>query len=71
MFSDAAWAQERLLTEVALLALGSGKSRSDSQVFAVAPHPGLGGMIRAENLVAMDLEVWHHICSQLRAQLQR
>jgi len=71
MFSDAAWAQERLLTEVALLAQDRGKSRSDSQVFAVAPHPGLGGMIREENLVAMDLEVWHHICSQLRAQLQR
>ena len=71
MFSDAAWARERLLTEVALLAQDKGKARAESQVFAVAPHPGIGGMIRVESLVAMDLEVWHHICSQLRSRLDR
>ena len=71
MFSEAARAQERLLTEVVLLAQEKGKSRAESQVFAVAPHPSLGGVIRVESLVAMDLEVWHHICSQLRAQPQR
>jgi hypothetical protein len=70
LFSSAKWAQERLLTEVVLLAKERGKVRPESQVFAVAPHPSLGGRIRVENLVAMELQVWHHICSQLRAHAQ-
>lgn len=70
LFSDAEWAQERLLTEVALLAQERGKGRSQAQVFAVAPHPSLGGRIGVENLMAMDLEVWHHICSEIRLQIQ-
>jgi hypothetical protein len=70
MFSDAEWARERLLTELALLAQEQGKTRLENQVFAVAPHPCLGGEIRAGNLMAMDLEVWHHICSEIRPQVQ-
>jgi hypothetical protein len=70
MFSNAKWAQERLLTEVVLLALEKGKVRPEAQVFAIAPHPHLGGKIRAENLVAMDLEVWHQICTQLKNGVQ-
>ena len=70
LFSNAGWAQERLLTEVALLAQERGKTRLQAQVFAVAPHPSLGGRIRVENLMAMDLEIWHHICSEIRPQVQ-
>jgi hypothetical protein len=70
LFSDARWAQERLLTEVALLAQERGKTRLPAQVFAVAPHPSLGGRIGVESLVAMDLEVWHHICSEIRPRVQ-
>jgi len=70
LFSNADWAQERLLTEIALLAHERGKARPQAQVFSVAPHPSLGGLIGVENLMAMDLEVWHHICSQIRSQVQ-
>ena len=69
-FSDSEWAQERLLTEVALLAQERGKTRPENQVFAVAPHPCLGGRIRVESLVVMDVQVWHHICAQLRSPAQ-
>ena len=60
------WARERLVTELLLLAEERGIRRGQHQVFAVAPHPFLSGSLRVENLVAMDLPVWHHICSQLR-----
>jgi hypothetical protein len=70
LFSDAEWAQERLLTEVALLAQERGRPRLQTQVFAVAPHPSLGGRIAVDNLLAMDLQVWHHICSEIRPQVQ-
>lgn len=66
LFSDPAWAQERLVTELLFLAEERGIRRDQHQVFAVAPHPFLSGTLRVENLVAMDLPVWHHICSQLR-----
>lgn len=67
LFSDADWARERLLTEVCLLAEERGKTRAEHQVYAVAPHPSLGGKIRVELLMAMDLEVWHHIALSLRS----
>lgn len=66
MFSDPEWANERLLTQVCLLADERGKKRADHQVFAVAPHPSLGGKIRVEMLMAMDLQVWHHIALSLK-----
>jgi len=70
LFSNPEWAQERLLTEVALLAQERGKARRQDQIFAVAPHPTFSGKIRVESLMPMELQVWHHICSQLRAQVQ-
>jgi len=66
LFSDPSWAQEQLVTELLLLAQERGIRRGQHQVFAVAPHPCLSGSLGVENLVAMDLHVWHHICSQLR-----
>ena len=66
MFSDPDWARERLLTEVCLLADERGKTRAEHQVFAVAPHPCLGGKIRVELLMPMDLEIWHHVAVTLR-----
>jgi hypothetical protein len=69
LFANAKWAQERLLVEVVLLAKERGKQRPEAQVFAIAPHPYLGGKIRAETLMPMDLEVWHHICSQVRTRV--
>ena len=68
LFSDHAWAQEQLIAELALLANEQGKTRAAHQVYAVAPHPCFTGKLRVENLTAMDLHIWHHICSQLRAQ---
>lgn len=69
LFSDPKWAQERLLVEVVLLAEQRGKQRPQHQVFAIAPHPRLGGQIRPETLMPMDLEVWHHICAQVRGHV--
>jgi hypothetical protein len=66
LFSDPSWAQEQLITELVLLANERGVRREQHQVFACAPHPCLTGGVRVENLVAMDLHIWHHICSQLR-----
>ena len=66
LFSDPSWARERLVMELLLLAEERGIRRGQHQVFAVAPHPCLSGSLGVENLVAMDLPVWHHICSQLR-----
>ena len=47
-----------------------GKTRPENRVFAVAPHSCLGGRIRVESLVVMDVQVWHHICAQLRPPAQ-
>ena len=66
LFSDHAWAEERLMTELVMLASERGMVRPAHQVFALAPHPSFTGAIRVENPVVMDLTVWHHICSQLR-----
>lgn len=66
LFADPAWAKTRLLTEVALLAQERGIWREPRQVFAVAPHPSFTGSLRVEQLMPMDLLVWHHIAVQLR-----
>ena len=68
LFADRKWAQKRLMTEVLLLADERGVRRNAQQVFSVAPHPRFTGEIRVEQLVAMDLHIWHHIWSQLRAR---
>lgn len=68
LFSDRAWAEERLVAELALLADERGKTREPHQVFAVAPHPCFTGELRFEDLTAMGLHIWHHMCAQLRAQ---
>jgi hypothetical protein len=60
------WAQERLLTEVVLLASEQSVVRARHQVFAIAPHPLFTGSILAGNLVPMDLVVWHSIALQHR-----
>jgi hypothetical protein len=66
LFADPTWAEERLLTEVAMLARERGIERPARQVFAVAPHPTFTGSLRVEQLMPMDLAVWHHIATQLR-----
>lgn len=66
LFADRSWAQERLMTELLMLAQERGVRREQHQVFAITPHPSFTGALRVENLVAMDLYVWHRICSQLR-----
>jgi hypothetical protein len=71
LLADPAWAEPRLLTEVALLARDHGIVRPQHQVFAVAPHPTFTGSVTAGNLVPMDLKIWHHIASQIREQTGR
>jgi hypothetical protein len=66
LFANPEWAQEQLLTELLLLAEERGVRRSADQVFAAAPHPSFSGSLRVENLVPMNLSVWHHICAQIR-----
>jgi hypothetical protein len=66
LFSDSAWAQERLFTQLLLLANERGITRAAHQVFAAAPHPCLSGKLRVEHLMPMDLPAWHHVCSQFR-----
>jgi hypothetical protein len=68
LFADSAWAQPRLLTEVALLARERGIERAPGQVFAIAPHPSFTGSLRVEQLMPMDLSVWHTIAVQLRTE---
>jgi len=66
LFSNAKWAEEQLITDLALLAKERGKSREQHQVFAFAPHPTFTGSLSVDNIMPMDINVWHHICSQLR-----
>jgi hypothetical protein len=66
LFADPAWAEERLLAELALLAHERGMERPRHQVFAVAPHPRFTGSVRVEQLTSMDLIVWHSLATQLR-----
>jgi len=65
-FTDAEWADERLMPNVILLAEEQGKVRQPDQVYSIAPHPCMTGKILAEQLGAMDLSVWHSICTQMR-----
>jgi hypothetical protein len=67
LFADPDWAQSRLLTDVALLARDQAVERPHRQVFAIAPHPSITGSITTDNLMPMDVAVWHHIALQLRA----
>jgi hypothetical protein len=66
LFADPVWAEEHLMTDLVVLASERGAIRPPHRVFALAPHPSLTGTISVDNLVVMDLAVWHHICSQLR-----
>ena len=68
LFADPAWAKLRLLTEVALLARERGIERAPRQVFAAAPHPSFTGSLLVEQLMPMDLLVWHTIAVQLRPE---
>ncbi len=66
LLADPSWAEERLLTAVALLARERGIERPPDQVFAFAPHPCFTGALRVEQLMPMPLRVWHHIALQCR-----
>ena len=66
LFADPKWAEEALITNLALLASERSIVRKPGQVFAVAPHPSLAGKININGLMAMDLAVWHSISTQLR-----
>ena len=65
LFSDPAWAEERLITDLALLAGERGIERLPHQVFAFAPHPSLTGSLRLEQMIPMELHIWHGISRQL------
>ena len=69
-FSNAKWAEEHLITNLVLLAKERGILREQHQVFALTPHPSFTGSVRIENLMPMDINIWHHICSQLRGTQQ-
>ncbi len=66
LFNDSGWAQERLLSEVLLLAKDRGLSRQPDQVFGLAPHPCFSGEISVDRCMPMDLCTWHNIATQLR-----
>jgi len=68
LFSDPEWAQQRLLTDVALAARDRGVKRPPDQVFAIAPHPHLSGSITAGEMVPMTLRLWHNLALQVREQ---
>jgi hypothetical protein len=68
LFADPEWAQERLMTEVLLLARDKGIERPQHQVFSIAPHPSFTGSVMAGTLMPMDLKTWHYIVSQIREQ---
>lgn len=70
LFSNSKWAEEQLITELALLAKERGISREPHQVFAFAPHPSFTGSLNIENLMPMDINIWHNISSQLRGAQQ-
>lgn len=70
LFSNTEWADEHLITNLALLAKERGVSRDPHQVYAFAPHPSFTGSLHVEQLIPMDLNVWHHISCQLRTAQQ-
>ena len=65
LFSNPEWAEENLITNLVLLADEQGIKREPHQVFAFAPHPCMTGSLDIEHLMPMDVNVWHHLCSQL------
>jgi len=70
LFSKPKWAEEQLITDLALLAKERGISREQHQVFAFAPHPSFTGILSIENLMPMDINIWHSISIQLRGAQQ-
>jgi hypothetical protein len=68
LFDDPAWANERLLIELVLLADERGVTRGADQVFAVCPHPSLGAPIVVEHLMPMSLPAWHQLCASIAAR---
>lgn len=66
LFTNAQWKEEWLMTEFALLADEHGIKREPHQVFAFAPHPCFIGSLRIEQLMPMDINVWHDISKQLK-----
>jgi hypothetical protein len=71
LFSNAAWAHPRLLTDVALLASAKGVERRQDQIFAIAPHPCLTGSSSAGEVTPMTLRLWHNIALQIRDQISQ
>lgn len=67
LLADSEWASERLLVDVVVLADERGVTRAPEQVFAVAPHPRLGGSITVDSLLVMSLPAWHTICASIRS----
>ena len=65
-FADTDWADERLMPSVILKAEEQGKNRKPDQIYSIAPHPCTTGQILSEQLDAMNLSVWHLICTQMR-----
>lgn len=65
LFSNSEWAEENLITNLALLADEQGIKREPHQVFAFAPHPCMTGKLDIEHLMPMEVNTWHHLCSQL------
>jgi hypothetical protein len=68
-FTDREWSEAALLVNLALSAYEKGVTRRDDQVFAVAPHPCFTGKVEVENLMPMELQVWHHISAQTRGNV--
>jgi len=64
-FANPAWAEEKLITNLALLANDKNISRDPHQVFGFAPHPSFTGELKIEQLMPMDVNIWHHISLQL------
>ena len=65
LFSNSEWAEENLITNLVLLADEQGIKREPHQVFAFAPHPCMTGSLDIEHLMPMEVNTWHHLCSQL------
>ena len=62
---DTTWIEENLMPAFLDVASERGITREPHQVFAFAPHPVFTGALRVEQLMPMDLPVWHGIAAQL------
>ena len=65
LLKDKDWLDGNLMPELINLAMERGITRDPHQVFAFAPHPVFTGALRVEQMMPMDLPVWHGIASQL------